>query len=574
MVENMREHLFMPVSPAVSEDYSDMIYIYPSHTENLPEELPRYDPQIVDSQFAILHIPLSEDLYTIADTGYASVPKLFTYVSTVSLEASGILSTQFQPVLNLTGNGILLGFLDSGIDYTHPAFRNPDGTTRILGIWDQTDQTGTPPDALQYGTEYTEEQINQALFSVDPYSLVPERDLNGHGTAVAGIACGTVQEESDFYGAAPGSGILFVRLKPAKQYLRDYFLIPEGADAYQETDLMLGIRYLVQTARRLRKSLVICISLGTSQGSHTGQSPLEEVIISAQQLSGIYAVAAAGNEAGQGHHYYKKMNTEGESATIELLVDTQTRGFTIEFWAGSPELYNIGIISPGGEIIEPVPFRAKTSQEFTFLLENTKVTLDYEAVEVTSGSFVALIRFSTPSIGLWRIQVVNRVFLNGIFHLWLPITGLVDPGIRFYSPSPDTTLVIPACAEPVITVSTYNAYNNTLFIHSSRGYTRNGIIKPDFAAPGVNVTAPSVSSISGLAPFTGSSAASAITAGAACLLIEWGLRRSEPRIFSSTELKSLFLFGTVRNPALYYPNREWGYGTINVYQIFESMIRP
>ncbi|MDD6615995.1 MAG: S8 family peptidase [Lachnospiraceae bacterium] len=564
----------MPISPAVSEDYSDMIYIYPALTENLPAELSQFFPQIVDSQFAILHIPLSKGLNTVAETGYASIPKLFTYVSTVSLEESGILSAQFQPVLNLTGNGILLGFLDSGIDYTHPAFRNPDGSTRILGIWDQTDQTGTPPDSFTYGTEYTEGQINQALFSANPYDLVPERDLNGHGTAVAGIACGTVQEESDFYGAAPRSGILFVRLKPAKQYLRDYFLIPERADAYQENDLMLGIRYLVQTARRLQKALVICITLGTNQGSHTGQSPLEEVIISAQKLSGIYAVSAAGNEAGKGHHFYKKFNYEGESTMVELLVDSETRGFTVELWADSPEIYNIGILSPGGEIIEPVPFRAKNSQEFTFLLENTKVTLDYEAVEITSGSFVALIRFSTPSTGLWRLQIVNRVFLNGLVHLWLPITGLSDPGIRFYSPSPDTTLVIPSCAEPVITVSAYNAYNHTLFINSSRGYTRNGIIKPDFAAPGVNVTAPSVSSVSGLAPFTGSSAASAITAGAACLLIEWGLHRSEPRIFSSTELKSLFLFGTVRNPALYYPNREWGYGTMNVYQIFESMIRP
>jgi subtilisin family serine protease len=564
----------MALSPAISEDYSDLIYVYPSHASDITSDLQRYSPQIVDSQYTILHIPMSDGQTTIANTGYANIPKLFTYVSTVSLEESGILSTQFQPILNLSGKGILLGFLDSGIDYTHPAFRNPDGTTRILGIWDQRDQSGTPPLSLQYGSEYTEDQINAALFSANPSEIVPERDENGHGTAIAGIACGTPQEESDFYGAAPESGILFVRLKPAKRYLRDYFLIPKDADAYQESDLMLGIRYLVETARRLQRPLVICIALGTNQGSHTGLSPLEEVLISAQTLSGIYVVTAAGNEAGMGHHFYGKLQSQGDSVTAELLVDTRTDGFTVEFWATSPELYSVGLISPGGEIIEPVPFRSKTSQEFTFLLENTKITIDYEAVEAVSGSMVALLRFSTPSAGLWRIQIVNRAYISGVFHLWLPITGLVDPDIRFYSPSPDTTLVIPSCAAPLITVSTYNAYNRTLFINSSRGYTRNGTIKPDFTAPGVNVTAPSISSVSGLASFTGSSAASAITAGAASLLVEWGLRRSEPRIFTSAELKSLFLFGTVRSPSLYYPNREWGYGTLNVFGIFEAMIRP
>lgn len=564
----------MPVSPAISNDYSDLIYLYSSHAADLLAGQQQYHPQIVDSQYAILHIPASEGYKTVANAAYPNIPKLFTYVSTTSLEESGILSTQSQPILNLKGDGILLGFLDSGIDYTHPAFRKTDGSTRILGIWDQTDQSGIPPESLQYGTEYTEDQINQALFSPAPYEIVPERDENGHGTAIAGIACGTPQEESDFYGAAPESGILFVRLKPAKKYLRDYFLIPDDADAYQENDLMLGIRYLVQTAQRLQRPLVICIALGTNQGGHTGRSPLEEVLISAQALSGVYAVTAAGNEAGMGHHYYEKLNDQGGSTTVELLVDSDTNGFTIEFWANAPETYSIGIISPGGETIEPVPFLFKSSREFTFLLENTKVTLDYEAVEVTSGSVVALLRFSTPSTGLWRINIVNRTFISGTFHLWLPITGLVDPNIRFYRPSPDTTLVIPSCAEPVITVSTYNAYNNTLFINSSRGYTRNGTIKPDFAAPGVNVTAPSVSSVSGLGTFTGSSAASAITAGAVCLLVEWGLRRSRPRIFTSVEIKSLFLFGTIRSPGVYYPNREWGYGIINVFRIFESMIRP
>ncbi len=562
----------MSAIPAVSENYSDLIYQYPESPQALLSRLARYSPQIVDNRYAILHIPESENRATVADTGYSLVPKLFTYLSTVSLEQSGILSTQSQPILNLRGKGILVGFLDSGIDYTHPAFRNADGTTRILSIWDQSDQTGPPPAHLGYGTEYTKEQIDRALLDTDPFAAVPVRDQNGHGTAVAGIACGTPQKESDFFGAAPESEILFVRLKPAKQYLRDYFLIPEKADAFQENDLMLGVRYLAEKARILQRPLVICIALGSNQGSHSGQTPLEETLSGIQSLSGIYVVTAAGNEAGMGHHYYGKLSRQGERVDVELLVDAKTEGFTVEFWASASETFSIGLLSPGGEIIEPVQPRSKTSQEFTLLLDNTRITLDYELVEITTGTQLAMLRFSTPASGLWRIIVVGRTFINGNFHLWLPITGFIPAGIRFLDPLPDTTLVIPSCARGPITVSTSNAYNGTLFINSSRGYTSNGIIKPDFASPGVDVTAPAPGG--GLRSFTGSSAAAALAAGAVCLLAEWGIRRNNPRIFTSTEIKSLFLYGILRNAALHYPNPEWGYGEMDLFGIFEAMIRP
>ena len=154
-----------------------------------------------------------------------------------------------------------------------------------------------------YGTEYTREQINQALFSPDPYEIVPQRDELGHGTAMAGIACGSPDPSADFIGAAPQSSIIAVKLKPAKQYLRNYFVIPEDALAYQETDLMLGVRYLVDVSRTLQMPLIICMTLGSNQGGHTGNTPLEDVLTSAQFNTGVYAVSGTGNEVGQGHHY-------------------------------------------------------------------------------------------------------------------------------------------------------------------------------------------------------------------------------------------------------------------------------
>lgn len=559
------------VSPAVSEDYADIIFRYQITTGDLSQELNRYYPQIVDAQYSILHVPLSENLSTVEELSYSSVPKLFTFIDTTALEASGILTVQFQPYLQLTGKGVLIGFLDSGIDYTHPAFRKTDGTTRILRIWDQTIAEGEAPEILGYGSEYTEAQINQALFSEDPYTIVPVQDELGHGTAVAGIACGTADTAAGFSGAAPQSNLLVVKLKPAKQYLRDYFFVPSSAVAFQETDLMLGIRYLTDISRQLRMPLVICMSLGTNQGGHTGNTPLEEVLTSAQFNAGIYTVAGTGNETGTGHHFLGNLASAGDSAEIELLVDQDTEGFTIEFWADSPELYSIGFVSPLGEIIQPVQPRNGASYTFDFLLEESRIFLTYTIVELLTGSQVILIRFQTPSQGIWRLRVVNKAFINGVFHLWLPITGLVDPEIRFYSPDPSTTLVIPSCAPSVVTVSTYDTATNSLFFNSGRGYTRNGMIKPDFAAPGVNLTAPKRNDEYTF--LTGSCAASALTAGAAALFVEGGLRQNIPRYFTAEELKSLFLRGTERSSVYSYPNREWGYGVMNVYGTFESFLR-
>ena len=287
-----------------SQDYVSLIY----HNETIPFRrdiiLSEYLPQPVDWQYAVLNAPL--DLYApdIPAQGYFTIPKLYTLLDAESLDASGILELRNQPFFNLDGSRILLGFIDTGINYRHPAFRNPDGTTRIVSIWDQADQTGSVPAGFLYGSEYTASQINEALFSPDPLSLVPTDDENGHGTALAGIAAGTPDETAGFSGAAPGAGIVAVKLKPAKEYLRDYFLVQENAPAFQEDDCMLAVRYLQEQAQRLNLPLVVCFGLGTNQGGHDGHTPLDEVLLSMTFTAGRYSITAAGNETGAGHHYF------------------------------------------------------------------------------------------------------------------------------------------------------------------------------------------------------------------------------------------------------------------------------
>lgn len=556
----------------LSEEYADVIVPYfPCFLNQYREQ----GAQVFNEYYGMIHYPLSERSFAaFFEEGffYTTVPKLYTLLDTVNLDAAGITQVQNQPVLKLTGQDIILGFIDTGIDYTHPAFRRSDGSSRIYGLWDQTVQTGTPPYDLEYGSVYTRQEINQALALEDPYSLVPSQDEIGHGTALAGIAAGTALPENDFAGAAPQAMIAVVKLKPAKEYLKSFFYVTGDAPAYQMTDIMAGIRYLIRLSEELLKPLVICLGLGTSQGAHSGDSPLDSMLSVTNQFRGIIGVSAAGNEAGRAHHYYGTALNSTEYNAVEILVKEGTRGFCVELWGQPPEVYAVGFESPLGEVVQKIPPRLSYSENISFILENTKIFVSSEIIQTVSGSQLIFIRFKDPTPGSWKIRVYTENYNSGSYHIWLPITGFSNPDVTFLEPNPDTTITSPGTSLSVITTAAYNAYNNSLYLNSSRGYTRTGQIKPDIAAPGVNVFAPAPRQR--YTTITGTSAAAAITAGASALVMEWGMNRTPSRIFNSEEMKSLFIRGAQRRGDNLYPNREWGYGLLDVYQVFVSLSSP
>lgn len=556
----------------LSEEYADVIVPYfPCFLNQYREQ----GAQVFNEYYGMIHYPLSERSFAaFFEEGffYTTVPKLYTLLDTVNLDAAGITQVQNQPVLKLTGQDIILGFIDTGIDYTHPAFRRSDGSSRIYGLWDQTVQTGTPPYDLEYGSVYTRQEINQALALEDPYSLVPSQDEIGHGTALAGIAAGTALPENDFAGAAPQAMIAAVKLKPAKEYLKSFFYVTGDAPAYQMTDIMAGIRYLIRLSEELLKPLVICLGLGTSQGAHSGDSPLDSMLSVTNQFRGIIGVSAAGNEAGRAHHYYGTALNSTEYNAVEILVKEGTRGFCAELWGQPPEVYAVGFESPLGEVVQKIPPRLSYSENISFILENTKIFVSSEIIQTVSGSQLIFIRFTDPTPGSWKIRVYTGNYNSGSYHIWLPITGFSNPDVTFLEPNPDTTITSPGTSLSVITTAAYNAYNNSLYLNSSRGYTRTGQIKPDIAAPGVNVFAPAPRQR--YTTITGTSAAAAITAGASALVMEWGMNRTPSRIFNSEEMKSLFIRGAQRRGDNLYPNREWGYGLLDVYQVFVSLSSP
>ena len=563
----------MPCSYSVtSEDTADFISTYSALPEQLSAMTGIECIDFVSRQFAVLHIPMDdlESPMNFSYYTYSAIPKLYSLLATDSMEASGILPASRIPAFGNQGQGVLIGFVDTGIDYQNPLFRKEDGSSRILGIWDQTLETGAPDPVngfqALYGTQYSREEIDQALAAPDPLALVPSADENGHGTFLASVAAGGEDPDQDFTGAAPRASIAMVKLKPAKAYLRDFYLIREGADAYQENDIMMGVAYLLHLARRFSMPLVICLGLGTNQGSHVGKSPLGLYLDDINIYAGTAVITAAGNETGYGHHYRAVTRPEETLQTVELNVGEKDSGFSMEFWAQDVDIYRVGFISPTGEVVDPLPSSTEEENVIRFLVEQTEITVYSSIVNTATGSQMIFIRFKDPMPGIWNLTVSSALNVTGAFHIWLPSRGFISDTTYFLRPDPDTLVTGPGNSQYALTVSAYDHTTGGVYIHSSRGFSRSGQIKPELAAPGVNITGAGLRS--GFVQRSGTSAAAAHAAGAAAILLHWGILERNDPFMNTSAIKTYLIRGAKRNPALTYPNREFGYGTLDLYQAF------
>lgn len=284
------------------------------------------------------------------------VPKCYTTLDMAAIQQAGIAAVQNIPGLELSGEGVLVGIIDTGINYLDPIFRNLDGSTRIQRIWDQEEQSGTAPREIGYGSEYTKEQINQAILSENPKETVPSFDTDGHGTFVASVACGGANPENLFIGAAPEAEMVIVKLKEAKEYLREYYFVDRDAGCYQENDLVAAVFYLQKVQEELKRPLVICLAVGTSFGGHGGYSILSEYLQNVAASEGIGIVTGSGNEADKRHHYLGILEQEN-NLPVEINVGNNTRGFVMELWTELPNLLALSIASPTGQTVGPISLK-------------------------------------------------------------------------------------------------------------------------------------------------------------------------------------------------------------------------
>ncbi len=489
-------------------------------------------------------------------------PKIMSPLDNASNEISGITPVLNQPFLELSGRNVIIGIIDTGIDYLKQAFRFEDGTSKILNIWDQT-VDGKRREGLYYGSDYDQEQINAALASENPYEIVPSIDEDGHGTFLASVAASN--ETGEYIGAAPKANIVAVKLRRARDYyIRRYLLSQDNPNLYESSDFLLGIKYVLDRAIEYKMPAVICIGMGSNTSSHDGSTMFEEYISFVSQRAGYAFVTAAGNESNAKHHTQGQIENTGDTDNIGIKVGEQGASFTVLIFGPAFDKISAGIISPTSEVISRIPFKSGLEISDQLILEKTRFFIRYFK-DINNSIMVGL---ENATAGIWSIRLYGDNIVDGKYWAWLPITGQISESVEFIKPIPEYTIVYPAASRRSITCGAYNTADGSLFVSSSWGPTRLPRISPDFVAPGVRVKGIFPT---GYGTMTGTSAAAAVTAGACALLLEWGIIRQNMPTINGDLIKSLLISGCDRTDTMDYPNIQWGYGKLNLYESFNFL---
>lgn len=483
-----------------------------------------------------------------------------------ALEASGITQVHRQPFLDLQGQGVIVGIVDTGIDYTLDTFRYEDGTSKILSIFDQTVE-GEPPPGYYIGVEYTNEQINAALASDNPLDIVPVTDPSGHGTFLASIAAG--RADNGFVGAAPDADLIVVKLRKARPYYLNLFSVPpEQENVFESNAVILGIDYIIQRATALNRPVAICLGLGSNFGTHTSFSIFEEYLSDIANLAGVALCIAAGNESQARHHTMGVIAAPGETYDIDIKVGENAGDIFISIWTGVSDRISVSIRSPTGELVSRVPARSGFSYDAQLLLERSAVNVSYFFPIEGLGGQLTAVKIIDATPGIWTITIYGDIILDGQFHSWLPMTGFVSPTVEFLAANPNYTITVPAALFGGIVCGAYNYRTDSLFPMSSWGPSRVGDLAPDLVAPGVDIVGYYPG---GKGTMSGTSVAAAITTGAAALMLQWGIVDGNDPALSTYQIRAYLIRGCDRDETQTYPNNRWGYGSLNLFRAFQLM---
>ena len=539
-----------------SENTWDLIIKYTGNLSDiLGEDVPRAE---LLNGFAVITLEESriEALSRIPGIEYIEKPKRLFFAVQQGRSASCMTSVQsaFSPLGEpLTGKGILVACIDSGVDYAHPDFRDPDGSTRILRLWDQS-IPGRPPRGYSIGTEYTQEEINQALLAenrADREKIVPSRDLSGHGTGVLGIAAGNGRASDGVYrGVAYESELLVVKLGTAR----------EGGFP-RTTELLQGIDYAIRLAADRGQPVALNLSFGNNYGSHSGESLLETYLDNAALNGRSVICVGMGNEGNQALHTSGRVSI-AEATEILLNVGEYEPGFNIQFWKHYVDEMEIELLLPGGQRIGPFQ-EILGAQRFS--VGNMELLLYYgepAPYSLSQEIYIELLpKRGYVDSGTWKIRLIPVKIVDGDYDLWLPGGGILNEDTHFLFPTPQTTQTIPSTAQRVISVGAYDSRYLAYADFSGRGYTRvTNEIKPDLVAPGVGIVTAALGG--GYESRTGTSFATPFVTGAAALLMEWGIVRENDPFLYGEKVKAYLRRGARPLLGGEYPNNRIGYGAL------------
>ena len=521
------------------------------HSLPLPDlsELGIEEEELI-GQYGILRVPepLIGLVSELPQVEYIEKPKRLFFAVNQAKAASCITRVQIPGSgdhTDLSGQGVIVAVIDSGIDYFHEDFRREDGRTRILELWDQG-----------LGQIFPQEKFNEALEQgsrEQALQRVPSRDLSGHGTAVAGIAAGNGRESGGRYrGVAYESDLLVVKLGNRE---------PGGFP--RTTELMRALNYVVQYAAERARPVAVNLSIGNSYGSHEGNSLLETFINTASNFGRTVLVTGTGNEGVRGGHASGNLK-ERESQEIELSVSSYETGFSVQLWKSYVDEFQISLVTPSGTVLGPLP---PITGPATWNYEGTRILVYYGEPAPYSSAQEIYFDFipyedTYVSSGIWRFRLNPQRLRQGSYDLWLPSAAVLNPATAFLRPSPEITLTIPSTSSMILSVGAYDSFRNTYADFSGRGFTRvTNQIKPDLSAPGVSIMAPKAGG--GYEPVTGTSFAAPMTTGSAALLMEWGIVRGNDPFLFGEKVKAYLKRGARPLPGMgVWPNREMGWGRL------------
>ncbi len=497
--------------------------------------------------YAIISIPETEieSLSQNPQIEYIEKPKNLV-LSLYEARAASCITPVQNPPLSLTGKGIIVGIVDSGIDIFHPDFRNEDGTTRILELWDQT-----IPNEEDSNFFYNRGKINQALMDND--RSFPSRDPSGHGTHVAGIAAGNGRaSRGERKGVAPESELLIVKLGNT---------FPEGFP--RTTELMLGMDYCVRKAADLNIPLALNISFGNSYGSHDGSSLLETFIDNLSNLGRTTIAIGSGNEGNKGRHAAGQL-VEENPMQIELAVSPNETSLNVQLWKNYVDTFQLRLVAPSGA---SVVLTEQSIGAYRDVLDRTQLLwyfgepAPYSVSQEIYLEMIPLPGSSYIQSGIWKLEFTPVNIVDGRFDLWLPSGNAINPSTNFLVPSPDVTLTIPSTASNPIAVAAYNSNTDSFASFSGQGFTGLSLPKPDIAAPGVDIT--STAPGGGYTQNTGTSMATPFVTGSAALLMEYGIIQGRDPYLYGQKVKAYLQKGARHLPAVQtYPSPQIGWGVL------------
>ena len=552
--------------------------------ENFPKEYDRIKITNLRNEYAILLLPehIVELVAALTEIEYMEKPKLLFFavnngrrVSCINPLQTGQMRGGTAGRNDLSGTGVIVAVIDSGIDYAHPDFRNADGTTRILDLWDQTIPAGSVADPLSeenaeqsflgapagyfLGTEFPQEVINRALEQTterERYAVCPSRDISGHGTHVTGIAAGNgIASQGRYRGVAYESPLLIVKLGT-----------PGERSFPRTTELMQAVDYCIRKAQEYGMPVVLNLSFGNNYGSHSGNSLLESYLDDMADYWRTSIITGSGNEGASAVHAAGTLR-ENVTEEVEVAVSGYEISLNLQIWKNYADEIAVSLIHPDGSKAGPIQQILGPQR---FRLGNTDVLLYYGEPSPYSPYqeiyFELLPADDFIDSGIWTIQLLPQKIAVGNYDMWLPAGGVLNEGTGFVLPSVETTLTIPSTAARVITVGAYDGYFDRAAAFSGRGYTREtNQVKPDLVAPGVDIT--SCAPGGGYVVRSGTSMATPFVSGGAALLMQWGIVNKNDLYLYGEKMKAYLIKGARRLPAMqYYPNPVFGWGALCVAQ--------